>query len=97
MNTVRTRVLGAGPLRRAKTGNKDACLDVERYRQDFPILREMPYGTAPGKASVMSFVMDGVHPHDIGTIPDRRVVANRARQDIDALVAGLVTVQVAFR
>ena len=44
MNTVRTRVLGAGPLRRAKTGNKNACLDVERVRQQFPILREMPYG-----------------------------------------------------
>ena len=34
-------------------------------------------GTAPGKASVLSFVMDGVHPHDIGTILDREGVAIR--------------------
>ena len=81
-------------------------------------------GTAPAKASVMSFVLDGVHPHDIGTILDRQGVAIRAghhcaqpllsrlglaataraslacystRQDIDALVAGLGTVQEAFR
>ena len=27
-------------------------------------------GTAPEKASVLSFVMDGVHPHDIGTVVD---------------------------
>ena len=81
-------------------------------------------GTAPAKASVMSFVLDGVHPHDIGTILDRHGVAIRAghhcaqpllsrlglaataraslacystRQDIDALVAGLDTVQEAFR
>lgn len=34
-------------------------------------------GTAPGKASVLSFVLDGVHPHDIGTIVDREGVAIR--------------------
>ena len=81
-------------------------------------------GTAPAKASVLSFVLDGVHPHDIGTILDRQGVAIRAghhcaqpllarlgvaataraslacystRQDIDALVAGLGTVQEVFR
>ncbi len=35
-------------------------------------------GTAPEKASVLSFVMDGIHPHDIGTVLDREGVANRA-------------------
>ena len=35
-------------------------------------------GTAPGKAPVVSFVMDGVHPHDVGTILDREGVAVRA-------------------
>ena len=35
-------------------------------------------GTARDKASVLSFVMDGVHPHDIGTILDREGVAVRA-------------------
>ena len=34
-------------------------------------------GTAPDKASILSFVMDGVHPHDIGTIVDRQGVAIR--------------------
>ena len=34
-------------------------------------------GTAPEKASVLSFVMDGIHPHDIGTIVDREGVAIR--------------------
>jgi cysteine desulfurase/selenocysteine lyase len=34
-------------------------------------------GTAPEKASILSFVMDGVHPHDIGTIVDQQGVAIR--------------------
>jgi cysteine desulfurase/selenocysteine lyase len=34
-------------------------------------------GTARNKASILSFVMDGVHPHDIGTIVDREGVAIR--------------------
>jgi len=34
-------------------------------------------GTAPGKSSILSFVMDGIHPHDIGTIVDREGVAVR--------------------
>jgi hypothetical protein len=28
-------------------------------------------GTAPHKAGILSFVLDGMHPHDIGTIFDR--------------------------
>lgn len=36
------------------------------------------FGTAPGKASVLSFTMDGVHPHDIATVVDRAGVAIRA-------------------
>lgn len=35
-------------------------------------------GTAPRKAGVISFVVDGVHPHDAGTILDRDGVAVRA-------------------
>jgi cysteine desulfurase/selenocysteine lyase len=34
-------------------------------------------GTAPGKAGVLSFVVDGVHAHDVGTIVDREGVAIR--------------------
>jgi cysteine desulfurase/selenocysteine lyase len=37
-------------------------------------------GKAPLKAGVLSFVMDGVHPHDIGTILDREGVAIRTGQ-----------------
>jgi cysteine desulfurase/selenocysteine lyase len=80
-------------------------------------------GTASVKQAVLSFVLDGVHPHDIGTILDREGVAIRTghhctqpllsrlglsataraslacystRAEIDALVAGLETVQEAF-
>jgi cysteine desulfurase/selenocysteine lyase len=35
-------------------------------------------GTAPRKAGILSFIMDEVHPHDIGTILDRDGVAIRA-------------------
>ena len=35
-------------------------------------------GTAPGKVSVVSFVMDCAHPHDISTIIDQTGVAIRA-------------------
>jgi cysteine desulfurase/selenocysteine lyase len=34
-------------------------------------------GTASQKASVISFVMDGIHPHDVGTILDRDGIAVR--------------------
>ncbi|HEU4892843.1 MAG TPA: cysteine desulfurase [Vicinamibacterales bacterium] len=34
-------------------------------------------GTAPHKASILSFVIEGVHPHDIGTIVDQEGVAIR--------------------
>ena len=35
-------------------------------------------GTSENKASVISFVMDGIHPHDIGTIMDNLGIAIRA-------------------
>jgi cysteine desulfurase/selenocysteine lyase len=34
-------------------------------------------GTAPEKSAVLSFVLEGVHPHDIGTILDREGIAIR--------------------
>jgi cysteine desulfurase/selenocysteine lyase len=34
-------------------------------------------GTAPEKAAVLSFVIEGVHPHDIGTVLDREGIAIR--------------------
>lgn len=35
-------------------------------------------GTAPEKVGVLSFVMDGVHPHDIGTLLDAEGICVRA-------------------
>ena len=35
-------------------------------------------GTARDKAGILSFVVEGVHPHDVGTIVDRHGVAIRA-------------------
>ena len=35
-------------------------------------------GTSENKASVISFVIDGIHPHDIGTIMDNLGIAIRA-------------------
>ncbi len=45
-------------------------------------LREIPgvriIGTAARKAALVSFVVEGVHPHDVGTVLDRQGVAVRA-------------------
>lgn len=44
-------------------------------------LRQVPglrlIGTAREKAGVLSFVMEGIHPHDVGTVLDREGVAVR--------------------
>ncbi len=46
------------------------------------LLAEIPgvrlIGTAPGKAAVLSFALDGVHPHDLGTLLDGYGIAVRA-------------------
>ncbi|MFQ5626404.1 MAG: aminotransferase class V-fold PLP-dependent enzyme, partial [Methyloligellaceae bacterium] len=36
------------------------------------------YGTAQGKGSIISFDMEGAHPHDVSTIIDRSGIAVRA-------------------
>lgn len=45
------------------------------------LMREVPgvriIGTAREKSAILSFVMEGVHPHDIGTILDREGIAVR--------------------
>jgi cysteine desulfurase/selenocysteine lyase len=54
--------------------------DLLAYATD--TVRKVPgvavLGTAPDRVSVLSFVMDGVHPHDIGTVLDAEGVAIRA-------------------
>jgi cysteine desulfurase/selenocysteine lyase len=48
------------------------------------VLSEIPglrlIGTAADKASVLSFVLDGIHPHDVGTILDYEGIAVRTGQ-----------------
>lgn len=46
-----------------------------RQAQAFPGLRIV--GTAPHKIGVLSFVMSGIHPHDIGTVLDQEGIAIR--------------------
>lgn len=36
------------------------------------------HGTAPGKGAIVSFSVDGLHPHDVSTIIDRSGIAVRA-------------------
>ena len=36
------------------------------------------HGTAPGKGAIVSFALEGAHPHDVATILDREGVAVRA-------------------
>lgn len=81
-------------------------------------------GNARHKASVLSFVLDDIHPHDVGSILDHEGVVVRAghhcaqpvmqrfaipattraslayfntREDIDALVSGILKVQEIFK
>jgi cysteine desulfurase/selenocysteine lyase len=61
----------------AAAGWEDALLAEASGRLcEIPGLRVV--GTAARKAPVLSFVLDGVHPHDLGTILDREGVAVRA-------------------
>jgi len=54
-----------------------ALLDyATQQANNFPGLRLI--GTAEDKASILSFTLEGVHPHDLGTILDREGVAIRA-------------------
>jgi cysteine desulfurase/selenocysteine lyase len=47
-------------------------------------LREIPglriFGTAPKKAAVVSFLLDEIHPHDVGTILDQEGICIRTGQ-----------------
>jgi cysteine desulfurase/selenocysteine lyase len=58
-----------------------AAHEDELLRYGTKLLSEIPgvrlIGTAPRKAGVLSFVLDGIHPHDIGTILDYEGVAIR--------------------
>jgi len=60
----------------AMAAHERALLDHgTRLLSEIPGLRLV--GTAADKASVLSFVLDGVHPHDVGTVLDHEGVAVR--------------------
>ena len=62
--------------REAMIAHEQGLLDYAMDRLgDIPGMRFI--GTAPHKAGVVSFLMDGVHPHDMGTILDMEGVAVR--------------------
>jgi cysteine desulfurase / selenocysteine lyase len=62
---------------------RDGLAEHERQLLEYGtgVLSSVPgvrlIGTARHKSSILSFVMEGVHPHDIGTIVDREGVAIR--------------------
>ena len=61
---------------RAVAAHEQALLDyATRQLQTIPGLKVI--GTAKHKASVISFQIDGVHPHDLGTLLDGQGVAIR--------------------
>jgi cysteine desulfurase/selenocysteine lyase len=57
------------------THEQDVLAYGTRALSEIPGLKLI--GTADPKASVLSFVLDGIHPHDIGTILDREGIAVR--------------------
>ena len=62
--------------RDAARQHEDALLAACRAAtSDIPRLREI--GTASDKVSVFSFVVDGIHPYDIGTLLDQQGIAVR--------------------
>jgi cysteine desulfurase/selenocysteine lyase len=63
--------------RAAIAAYEDALLDYATRRvETIPGLRIV--GTAPHKAAIVSFTLEGVHAHDVGTILDNEGIAVRA-------------------
>jgi cysteine desulfurase/selenocysteine lyase len=59
----------------AAAHEQDLLVYGTRMLEEIPGVRMI--GTARRKASILSFVMENIHPHDIGTIVDREGVAIR--------------------
>ena len=68
--------LGGVGLERATTYERELLEYATERARRIPGLRII--GTAREKAGVLSFVLEGIHPHDIGTILDREGIAVRA-------------------
>jgi cysteine desulfurase/selenocysteine lyase len=54
---------------------RELLAHASRALAEVPGLR--PIGTARRRASIASFVLDGIHPHDVGTVLDREGIAVR--------------------
>jgi len=58
-----------------------AAHETDLLRRGEALLTAIPgvrlIGTAPDKASILNFVVDGIHPHDLGTVLDQEGVAVR--------------------
>jgi cysteine desulfurase/selenocysteine lyase len=67
-------VLGVG-FDRIAAWEHELLAHATRALSAIPGLRII--GTARDKAAVVSFVLDGIHPHDVGTILDREGIAIR--------------------
>src|SRR3990172_3097856 len=63
-------------LERAARHEDDLLTHGTRLLGEIPEVRIV--GTARRKAGVLSFVVEGVHPHDVGTILDQEGIAIRA-------------------
>jgi len=75
--------LGAGLKYMMQVGReKIARHEAELRTYAHARLSELPfvkiYGTTPGKGAIVSFAVEGLHPHDVATIVDRSGVAVRA-------------------
>ncbi|MEB2344686.1 MAG: cysteine desulfurase [Deltaproteobacteria bacterium] len=68
--------LEAAGVERVEAHEDDLLAYATEAVREVPGLRLI--GTAPDKAGVLAFVLDGVHAHDVGTILDREGVAVRA-------------------
>jgi cysteine desulfurase / selenocysteine lyase len=63
-------------VERAAEHEHSLLLAATEALTDIPGIRI--HGTSAGKAAVLSFTLDGVHPHDLGTVLDHEGVAIRA-------------------
>ena len=70
----RLHLAGSGSITSPRTSTSCSST-APTLLQQIPGLRLI--GTARHKASILSFVLEGIHPHDIGTIVDQEGIAVR--------------------
>ncbi len=63
---------------REKIARHEAALSAYAHERLARINSLRIFGTAPGKGPILSFTLEGAHPHDVATVIDRAGVAVRA-------------------